>query len=256
MVDTMRNQHAAQWDRKQSRPHSTHHALAMSTEESEIMSFGDAIRAEWLRLGLISGDLKPEWVSTPPSPKEMVRNQRMQRFREFCPEEFQKKIVRELIPNVAAWDKADLWTGGHPGVWLWSHDTGEAKSRMLWRKFGQLHVDNGKTVCRVTGANLAEEYHDAFNKSRTGQFYRDLTGFEVVMLDDLDKMPLPRQGVGFAEHDQAERNARMLRELFDRFYESHTPVLVTSNEGIAWFGQRIGPSAERRMRECCTEIEF
>ena len=48
----------------------------------------------------------------------------------------------------------------------------------------------------------------------------------------------------------------MLRELFNRFYENKTVVLVTANESITWFAARIGASAERRMREVCNEIEF
>ncbi len=188
--------------------------------------------------------------------RRIVREQRMAAFRQFCPEEFRQKIDRALIPNLAAWDDADTWAGGFPGVWLWSHETGEAKTRMLWRKFGQLHAEQGRTVMRVTGVNLAEEYHDCYQRSTTAQFYRHLCGGGVVMLDDLDKMPLPQGEQGFGERDNAMRNARMLRELFDTFYEEHTPVLVTANEPIAWFGKIIGPSGERRMRAVCREVAF
>ncbi len=48
----------------------------------------------------------------------------------------------------------------------------------------------------------------------------------------------------------------MLRELFDTFYEDHTRVVVMANQPIAWFAQRIGESAERRMRAVCVEVNF
>jgi hypothetical protein len=228
----------------------------MKTDNEDPQPIGSFFRKEWERLGLLPADGQPIPDPAPPDIGQLVRDQRMERFKEFCPPQFQMKIDRSLVPNLAAWDTADTWAGSHPGVWLWSHDTGEAKSRMLWRKFGQLHVEHRRVVCRITGANLAESYHDAFNNSRTGAVYADLTKYDVVMLDDLDKIPLPRQGIGFAEHDQAERNARMLREIFDRFYEQLTPVLVTANEPIEWFGLRIGASTERRMRAVCREVEF
>lgn len=217
---------------------------------------GAHFRAEWQRLGLIPADDAPKIEAPEPDIAAIVRDQRMTRFKEFCPKQYRVPIDRDKIRNLAAWDKADEWNGSHPGCWLWSHDTGEAKTRMLWRKFGQLHVQQGRVVCRVTGAALAEEYHDAFQKSRTSAFYAELTKYDILMLDDLDKMPLPRDGIGYAEVDQAERNARMLREVFDKLYENLTPVLVTANEPIAWFGARVGPSTDRRMREVCAEIEF
>lgn len=218
----------------------------------------------WIAQGIMPDDNDPVWQARLAEPAKYlnpdiqaeVRAQRLHLFREVCPPEFQKKIDMERISSPVAWAKADLWAGTHPGVWLWSAGTGEAKTRMLWRKFGQLHVEQGKTVLRVSGLNLAERYHDDYNHNDTDRFYNRLQGFQVVMLDDLDKIALPSTEVGFSEDGHAQRNARMLREVFDRFYEWHTPVLVTANEPIAWFAERIGPSTERRMRETCAEIAF
>lgn len=215
---------------------------------------------EWREAGLIAPEGTPTKVMTPEEEAavtaKVIENNRMERFRLMCPPEFQKKIDTTLIPNLEAWNLADKWNGGFPGIWIWSNDTGKAKSRMLWRKFGQLHVRNGKVVARITGANLAEEYHDAFNKSRTAEFYAQFGKMGVVMLDDLDKMAMPDSELPYGQQEQGLRNGRMLRELFDRFYEWHVPVLVTANEPINFFAQRIGPSAERRMREVCQEVSF
>ena len=215
---------------------------------------GDFV-AEWRRLGLIP-DGPPTAPATPIDTAAYIRERRLERFKEICPPEFLQAIDRTKIANVAAWDEADAWPGTHPGIWLWSNDTGEAKTRMLWRKFGQLHVDHGKSVMRTTGLHLAEDYRDCIHRAATTAFYGRFGRIDVVMLDDLDKIPLPQMGQGFRASEEADRNGRMLRELFDGFYEDHTPVLVTANEPIAWFGARLGPSGERRMREVCKEIEF
>lgn len=188
--------------------------------------------------------------------KTYLKEQREAAFKENCPVEFQQEIDRSKIGNLAAWDLADKWSGTHPGIWLWSHGTGVAKTRMLWRKFGELHVNMGRMVCRISGANLAEEYHDAYNHSRTSSFYARLMKFPAVFLDDLDKMHLGEASDGFAEQAIAQKNRLMLRELFDKFYEHHVPVMVTANETIDWFEERIGASGARRMRAVCEEIHF
>lgn len=227
----------------------------MSAEPQQASDFIAAFRKAW---GIVEREkVKPQTQEEIDAKiRALVERQRMENFRRFAPPEFVQKIDRTKIPNLKAWDLADSWEGTFPGRWLWSHETGEAKTRMLWKKFGQFHVRKGMSVQRVTGLNLAEDYHDAYNKSRTANFYRDLCSTDVLMLDDLDKMPLPSPKAGFSESDNSRRNARMLRELFDSLYEDHSIVLVTSNEPIAWFAERIGESAERRMRAVCTEIQF
>lgn len=186
----------------------------------------------------------------------MVRSQRHERFKEFCPVEFLQKIDESKIPNIAAWRAADSWTGCHPGLWLWSADTGEAKTRMLWRKYGQFHVDQGKTVLRISGVNLSEAYSEAYFNSTTDRFYARFAKMNVVMLDDLDKIPLVEAMQSFKEKEIAERNVRMLHQLFNHFYEWHKPLLVTANQPIQWFQDRIGESGARRIRAVVKEIDF
>lgn len=217
--------------------------------------FADIVK-QWRDAGLLPAEGTPIAPATEFDSAAYIREQRMRKFKEYCPAEFQKKIDPSKIESLEAWNEADKWMGTHPGLWLWSHETGLAKTRMLWRKFGQLHVTQAKNVMRITGFHLGEAYHDALNRNRTFSFYHAFLSVEVVMLDDLDKLKLPEETDGFSAKEEAARNARMLRELFDRFYEAHTPVLVTANEPISWFEERIGPSGGRRMREVCTEIAF
>lgn len=186
---------------------------------------------------------------------ESLRRDRLDRFLRLCPEEFRQRIDPALIPAPAAWAEADRWVGTAPGLWLWSHATGRGKTRMLWRKFGQLHVERGFGVVRLTGAHLAEEYHDAASRARTADFYSQFRRIGTVFLDDLDKLALP-DPASERDSQQALANGRMVREVFDQFYAHRTPVLVTSNEPIEFFAARLGASAERRMREVCREIEF
>lgn len=201
----------------------------------------------------------PNVTTTEPAPCDIaaiIRRQRLDAFHRQCPPEFHVAIDEAKLPNLQAWKESDAWHGDFPGLWLWSKATGMGKTRMLWRKFGELHVQRGMSVQRTTGLNLAEEYHDAFNRNQTANFYRAICCVQVVMMDDLDKMPLPERNLGFGATEHAARNARMLRELFDTFYEEHTRVVVTANQPIAWFAQRIGESAERRMRAVCVEVNF
>lgn len=200
---------------------------------------------------------KPAEPSPPFDLAAYIRRQRVETFKRLCPLEFQAPIKREKLTKPDAWDEADLWNGSYPGLWLWGNDTGDAKTRMLWRQFGRLHVERACTVMRSRGLTLAEEYHDAVQRAVSATYYRDLFRVNVVMLDDVDKMELPDpEHRGFRAQEAGDRNGRMLRELFDHFYEQHTPVLVTSNESIAWFAERLGPSTERRMREVCREVAF
>lgn len=177
--------------------------------------------------------------------REMLRNQRMERFKAICPSEFRKPIDRSLLPNVKAWDAADKWAGAFPGIWLWSHETGRAKTRMLWRQFGRLHVGSGKMILKASGQCLAEEYFSAHMDGEPRAFYRWAMKHDIVMIDDIDKL------------DTSDaRAAKMLRELFDCLYSENKPVLATSNEPIAFFERKIGASTARRMREVCVEVCF
>lgn len=223
----------------------------MSDEPQEPVSFLDALRKEWIAAGYITDGPLPE-PTPPPTPeeeaarvREYIRAQRLEAFKASCPEEFRKKIDRALIPNLAAWDKADSWAGTFPGVWLWSHKTGQAKTRMLWRQFGRLHVERGRTVLKITGQALAEEYFAYHMAGEPRAFYGWVNGYDVVMLDDLDKIDLDDR-----------RAPRMCRELFDELYGNHKPVLVTANEPIAHFQKRIGDSTSRRMSSVCVEVAF
>lgn len=221
------------------------------TEPQAPVSFLDALRQQWVDAGLMSAEQAPA-QPTPLTPeqeearvREYIRQQRMEAFRSQCPEEFRKKIDRTLIPNLVAWDKADAWQGAFPGVWLWSHATGKAKTRMLWRQFGRLHVERGKAVLKITGQALAEEYFGYHMAGEPRAFYAWVRRYDVVMLDDLDKIDLDDR-----------RAPRMCRELFDELYAWHKPVLVTANEPISHFQKRIGDSTARRMSSVCVEIPF
>ena len=91
----------------------------------------------------LPNDWRQLWgMSAPPAPltleqrqarddalrRASIRTQRLDRFRALCPPLFLQQIDRANVPNLAAWDEADAWPGSHPGIWLWSPETGEAKT--------------------------------------------------------------------------------------------------------------------------------
>lgn len=221
----------------------------MSNEDIHIDGVSH-FRAIWAAAGLLPSNadapvqqLEPR--DTPESIAAYIRRQRLEKFREQCPEEFRQKIDVTKIPNRTAWDAADKWDGSHPGLWLWSRETGRAKTRMLWRQFGRLHVERGLTVIKITGQAMAEEYFSYHMDGDPRAFYSWLMGYSVVMIDDLDKLDL-----------DDKRAPRMCRELFDEMYANQKPVLVTANEPISHFQKRIGNSTSRRMEAVCREIQF
>jgi len=213
-----------------------------------INPFAD-LRAEWIAAGIIPVGAPPVIEPTDEERaakiKADIAAQRLAKFKEQCPAQFRAKIQPELLPKPEAWKEADKWFGTFPGLWLWSAETGHGKTRMLWRKFGALHVERGRSVFKISGQALAEEYFRYHMEGNPRSFYRWVTMYDVVMIDDLDKI------------DMSDRRApRMCRELFDEFYSRKSVVLVTANEPIEYFENTIGGSTSRRMREVVTEIEF
>lgn len=212
-----------------------------------------AMRAEWVAAGVMPAidSCSNPALSRPREvdPAALAQKSRLAQFLGMCPEEFRAKIDRTRIPNLAAWDRADEWQGQHPGLWLWSAATGRAKSRMLWRKFGQLFVERNRRCLRIRGTRLAEAYYEYHMDKNPAGFYRMFERADVIMLDDLDKVNL--------RADSTINMPRVIHQLFDEFYEQHKPVLVTANEPIQYFEQRIGKSADRRITAVCAqEIEF
>jgi predicted ATPase len=208
------------------------------------------LRKAWIEAGIIPDGPPPPVIELSEEEraakvKAEILAQRLEKFKEQCPEQFRAKIKPELLPNLAAWNEADKWFGTFPGLWLWSEQTGRGKTRMLWRKFGVLHVERGRTVLKISGQALAEEYFRYHMEGDPRSFYRWVTRYDVVMIDDLDKV------------DMSDRRApRMLRELFDEFYSHKSVVLVTANEPIRYFEGVIGESTSRRMRAVVAEIQF
>lgn len=213
-------------------------------------AFLDALRREWTDAGIIPvrSDSAPATLRIEPTEDEVqaaARKGRLVQFQEICPAEFRPKIDEALLPNLGSWREADKWDGSHLGIFLWSHETGRAKTRMLWRQFGRLYVERGKRVIKFTGQKLAEVYFGYHMDGDPSGFYRWIMSHQVLMLDDLDKIRF-----------DDERATRMLRELFDQLYSARHAVLATSNEPIEFFSKHIGESGARRIRAVCREIKF
>lgn len=177
--------------------------------------------------------------------RELLRASRLADFKRSCPAEFCLPIDRARIPNIAAWDVADSWACSSPGLWLWSHETGRAKSRMAWRLLGRAYCNHGKRYFATTGMHLAEIYFGYHMAGEPASFYSMVFRNDLVLVDDIDKCDVADK-----------RTGPMLREFFDEAYKRRAAVVVTANEPISYFEQVIGSSAARRLREVCTEIQF
>lgn len=193
----------------------------------------------------IAGELAPPGTGKKFVLEDHVKEQRLARFKELCPAEFREPIDRRRLPNLKAWDEADAWAGTYPGLWLWSTVTGRGKTRMAWRLLGRLHVKHGKQIIKSSGQQLAETYFEFHMDGDPRGFYRWLLRFDIILIDDLDKVDLSDR-----------RYVRMMRELFDELYARRTAVVVTANEPIAFFSTVAGESCARRMNEVCREIPF
>lgn len=218
-------------------------AQAKAEAEPAPISPFAALREAWIAAGLIDPNASVT-PSAPPDTATLVREHRMERFKEQCPAEFLQRIDRTKLPNLKAWDEADAWQIVSPGLWLWSHASGRGKTRMAWRTFGRAHVEQGRHVLKCSGQSLVEEYFECHMLGDPRSFYRRVLSAELLIIDDLDKAEF------------SERNRRALRELWDELYSRRKAVLVTANEPIAWFVGPLGESCVRRMREVCREIPF
>lgn len=217
----------------------THTQAAQEIEPSPFA----AMREAWIKAGVIDPNA-PTPAAQPLDTAAVVRESRMNRFREVCPAEFRKNIDRAMLPNLAAWDEADAWSMSSPGIFLWSHASGKGKSRMAWRIFGRAHVELGKHVLKCSGQSLVEDYFECHMDGEPRNFYRRMLAPEILIIDDFDKAEF------------SERNRRAIRELWDELYANRKAVVVTSNEPIEWFIKPLGESCVRRMREVCREIAF
>ncbi|PAW75152.1 MAG: hypothetical protein B9S38_02380 [Verrucomicrobiia bacterium Tous-C4TDCM] len=222
-------------------PPATEQERSKGPEPKPMGSLMAEIAAKWK----LAGELAPPGTGKKFDIEEYVREQRMAIFKELCPAEFRAPIDRTLLPNLKAWDEADAWSGTHPGLWLWSHGTGRGKTRMAWRLLGRLHVRHGRQIVKASGQQLAEKYFEHHMDGDPRGFYRWLLRFDTILIDDLDKVDL-----------RDRRYVRMIRELFDELYARRKPVVVTSNEPIAFFRKIAGESCARRMHEVCNEIPF
>jgi hypothetical protein len=178
--------------------------------------------------------------------RKFLAESRLTNFKALCPPQFCKPINRDLIPDLTAWDAADAWVPGtHPGLWLWSPETGRAKTRMAWRLVERGIVRLGLDYGFITGHHLGERMYEDWRDGTPADTVRRFVRKDFVVIDDIDKFP-------FGD----ERLARGFRELFDVFYTRQISVLATSNEPISFIAQRLGASCERRLREVCREVRF
>lgn len=177
----------------------------------------------------------PDTVTMPP--ELTAEGKRLHAFRKTCDPEFMKRIDRAKLPNPAAFDAVAQWDGTYPGR-LAIGRTGTGKTRAAWSALGRLYVEHNRKfkwypVRSLTMALDAEEAHGG-----TGDFFRHFDHFQVLMIDDIDKI-----------NWQFDSTKQQLFAFYDWVYRTRKPCLTTTNKDRAWWAKMMGDAFARRLFE-------
>lgn len=196
--------------------------------------------------GIEMSDLVGKLASLPPETEEekaerekklaaTIRADRYATWRRVCPPEFQPKVDRSLLRNPTAFDKVAAWDGAFPGV-LATGGTGTGKTRAAWIGLGRLIVNEGRSLAWFPVARLVAEYERYEKIDLLDEFFRRYAGFNVLFVDDLDKI-----------NWQFESETKALFAFYDWVYRERRPCLTTTNKDRAWWAERMGDAFARRL---------
>lgn len=166
---------------------------------------------------------------------ESDRVDRLSKFRRICPPEFMQRIDRSLLANPAAFDSVAKWDGHFPGP-LASGATGSAKTRAVWSALGRLNVEEGRSFAWFPVKRLITEFVRYESKDAADEFWRFYRGFNVLFVDDLDKI-----------NWQFESEGAALFQFYDWAYRDNRPVITTTNKDRAWWANKQGDAFARRL---------
>lgn len=166
---------------------------------------------------------------------EQERTERLSRFRRVCPPEFMQKIDRTLLTNTEAFDSVAQWDGRFPGP-LAVGKTDTAKTRAAWSALCRLNVNEKKSFAWFPVKRLLTEFVRYESKDLADEFWRYYRGFNVLFVDDVDK-------INWA----FESETTALFQFYDWVYRDNRPVITTTNRDRQWWEQALGPAFARRL---------
>ena len=177
--------------------------------------------------------------------RSSARLDRLARFKRVCPPEFAGRIDQGLLSNPEAFGRIRDWTGAFPGP-IATGPTGRSKTRAAWSVLGRLIVEDGKTLAWFPVKRLLTEFARYENKDAADEFWRFYRNFDVLFVDDLDKINWQ-----FASEMQA------LFQFFDWIYRDHRPCVTTTNKDRKWWADKMGDAFARRLfDEAHFEVRF
>jgi DNA replication protein DnaC len=190
-------------------------------------------KPDWREVFLAACDSLPEHVTLP---YELTpEGGRSARFMEICPEQFRASIERSRLTNTGAFDEVLKWSGAFPGPCLYGK-TGTAKTRAAWRLLHQLFVRENRTFAWFPVKRLITEFEQYEAKNLADEFYRQYNFFNVLFVDDVDKI-----------NWQFESQAAALFSFYDWIYRTKKPCITTTNKDRKWWADKMGDAFTRRL---------
>ena len=161
--------------------------------------------------------------------------ERMAAFKRICPQEFARKIDRDLLSNAAAFDLVALWSGEYPGPCAIGR-TDTAKSRAAWSALGRLYVRHAKAFAWFPVRRLATELERYEKHGCADEFFRAYSHYRVLFVDDVDKI-----------NWQFDSHKEQLFAFYDWVYRANKPCISTTNKDRAWWAKQMGDAFARRL---------
>jgi hypothetical protein len=199
--------------------------------------------ADWLADFKAACATLPEKVELPYA--LTPEGERLAMFKRVCPQEFFCKVVRERLPNPAAFDAVALWNGNYPGPCA-TGKTDTAKTRAAWSALGRLYVKDNRPFAWFPVRRLVTEFDRYEKHDVADEFFRAYSHYKALFVDDIDKIG--------AQFDTAKEQ---LFAFYDWVYRTNKPCITTTNKGRAWWVDRMGEAFARRLFEDAHfEVQF
>lgn len=187
------------------------------------------------RLASLPPETPEERAATEAAKRAVARGERIACFKRACPAEFSGKVDRGLLSDPAAFDAVANWRGSFPGP-IASGPTGRSKTRAVWSALGRLSVDEGRTFAWFPVKRLLTEFARYESKNIADEFFRYYRIFDVLFVDDLDKI-----------NWQFESEMQALFQFYDWIYRDHRPCVTTTNKDRKWWADKMGDAFARRL---------
>jgi hypothetical protein len=183
-----------------------------------------------------------------------IRDARICEWVQLCPFEFRlhrqegggNTRLEKMDADQPGWRRIFDWKFGHRGL-LVRGETGQCKTRAMWRLLRQLFGERRKVVAR-TSAHFDRECRDAGGNFTLSDWFKRLAEVDVLFLDDLGK-------ARWTEGTEAQ-----IFDLIDIRTREGRPILATTNDTGTSLAARLSPDRGepliRRLRDYCETIVF